>query len=1112
MSERLRSSGIETLGDLPWGSHVCQFYETTEELLEIMLPWFAEGLRSNELCVWVVSDPIPVERALTALGSAVPGLSSYIAGGRMKVLRHDQWYLEGGSFSAERVLSGWAALLEDAAWAGLDGLRVAGDTSWVDGGLRASFAEYERSVQRLVRGKKILAVCTYPSSSVMLAHAAETVSSHSAALVKKGGRWSAARRDELAAEAEEAEDRRQRSRLVSGLTTEFVFRLEIAAGGELGLEWITRGLYDSSGYGAAEIGTLEKFQSVIHPVSLAAFKGAVQRALSGGRTEAEIMYRASSGAFRWLSVRMVPEHHQGTRIIKGVIGIGTDTTGRKTAEQRAIEAERRYAGLCEATSDGVVRVGPDGTIAGCNPAFASMLGYKAGEMAGMPWAGLAAPEDDGPAGAMPGEGPAACEKVFVAGDGRTVAARVRAFALNDADNRPDGFWAVVRDLTPEKEARREISTGESLLKGLISSLPGTFYVIDREGRMLRWNRALEEITGYSGEEIGRMNAVEFFCASNRRLIREKIEDAFIYGAAEVEAELVTSEGEKIPFHFRGVLTRIDGAQCVVGTGTDISRWKGAEQALKDAMAELEARVAERTRELVGTNSLLRKSEERFRALVETTSDWVWEVDAKGVYTYASPKITEVLGYKPEEVLGRTPFDLMPADEAHRIGSVFKKIAALKRPFAMLENRNTHKDGHEVVLETSGTPILDASGNLLGYRGIDRNVTVRKRQESERSRIQDQMIHSQKIEAIGVLAGGIAHDFNNLMVIIRLNNSMALKRTGDDEIAQYLEQINAASERAENLTRQLLIFSRRQPTEPRALDLNRKVGGVLGMLRRLIGENILIDTCLSPDIGKIRADKGNIEQIIMNLVINARDAMPGGGRISIGTGMVDVGSSSRAVSQGSHVKLTVSDSGEGMDAVVIRRIFEPFFTTKGPRGTGLGLAVVHDIVSELGGWVDVESRPGGGTTFELYFPATEDDGDDAPAEEPATEGLTGNGECVLVVEDEKLLRKSVSVALSRNGYTVLEADCAREAEALFAREKDRVDLVFCDMVLHDGDGIRLMEGLRRVCPGLRALMTSGYLDVESQWPALREKRYGFLQKPYEVPALLTAVREALGRDA
>jgi PAS domain S-box-containing protein len=1113
MSEKLRSSGMQALGSLPWGTHICQFYESKEDLLEVLVPWFIEGLRGGELCVWVISATLSEQAALDALKKAMPELASYMEKGRLKLLKHDEWYLDNGSFSLEAVLNGWKGLLDSATRAGLDGLRVTGDAAWLDRGLWDGFIEYERKVQHLMRKSRMLAICTYPLQPLSPMDITEAVSSHTTSLIKKDGAWRAVRRAGLLEDDQEIREKERRCTLITELTSELVFRLEIGPFGDLGLEWITGGFRESSGYGAGDISTLGALQSIIHPDFRAAFRGSLHKVLAGGQADSEIKYLTRSGALRWIRVHMVPEHHGGTRIIKGIIGRGKDITERKATEERLLESERKYRGLYESISDGVMKVGADGTITDINQPLASMLGRSAEELAGLSYMDitppeLRAPEEELLKTRLFSKGFSEYEKEFLTKDGRRLPASVRAWLLKDAEGGHAGFWAFVKDLTESKNAERKILNGENLFNALTLSLPGTFYVIDKNGRMVKWNRALEDITEYTRAEIEDMHPVDFFEASDRALIREKMENAFNLGAAEIEAALITRDGRKIPFHFRAVLTSIDGEPYLIGTGTDISRWKRAEAALKNAQTELEAKVSERTREILEVNKRLKMSEERFRVLVETTSDWVWEVDANGVYTYVSPKVREVLGYGPDEVLGKTPFELMPPGEAEKIGAAFSEIVALKKPFALLENKNLHKDGTEVILETSGAPILDPAGNLLGYRGMDRDITHRKFQEAEKNRIQQQLIQSQKMEAIGVLAGGIAHDFNNLMVIIKLNNSLALKKAADiEDISSYLEQVSAASERAENLTRQLLIFSRRQPTETRTLDLNRKVTNTLGILNRLIGENIAIDTCLAPDIGRIRADRGNIEQIIMNLVINAKDAMPGGGRVALKTAVVDVGGSCRTVAEGRHVKLTVEDTGYGMDGAVIRQIFEPFFTTKGPRGTGLGLAVVHSIVRELGGWIDVESRPGAGARFEIFFPSVESDKNEGTGEGTAYE-LSGMGERVLIVEDERLLRKSVALVLSKNGYSVLEAECASEAKAIFEKESGKIHLVFSDMILQDRDGIQLIEELKRFNTNFKVLITSGYLDVESEWPAIKEKKYKFLQKPYEIPDLLKSVREAL----
>lgn len=1116
MTVKLRKSGIKALGDISWGTHICQLYETKEELIEVLVPWFSEGLRSGELCVWITSGMVSGQDALDALKPAVPDLSSHIKKGSMIIRPFDGQYLENGSFCGQKTLDGWARLLEDASKAGFEGLRLTGDTTWVGERDKPGFMEYEREVQRLFRKSRMLTICSYPLNGLKPSDITEAVSSHGAALVKKDGSWRAVWRAGAADDDHELREKERRCTLVTELTSELVFRLEIGAAGELALEWITGGLHVETGHSPGDICTLDKLKFVIHPDDRAEFTGSLHKVLAGGQTNTEIRYLAKTGAERWIRVHMVPEHHDGTRIIKGVIGRGRDITEKKKAEERLLESERKYRGLYESISDGVMRVGIDGRITDCNQPLTSMLGRSAEELSLLSYTDITPPEMRGAEKEILKErlfqnGFCEYEKEFMTKDGSRVPASVSAWLLKDSDGGTEGFWAFVKDLTESKDAERKILDGENLFNALTLSLPGIFYIVDRNARILKWNRALEETTDYSRTEIAAMHPADFFEAKDKKLINEKMEQAFSLGAAEIEVPLLTKDGRSIPFHFRAVQTIIDGQPYIIGTGTDISKWKTAEVALRNAQSELEARVQERTRAITEINRRLKKSEDRFRVLVETTSDWVWETDANGVYTYVSPKVREVLGFEPDEVLGKTPFDLMAPGEAEKIGAEFRRIVSLKKPFALLENKNIHRDGHEVILETNGAPILDPDGNLLGYRGMDRDITDRKRQEAEQSRIQQQLVQSQKMEAIAGIAGGIAHDFNNLMVIIRLNNSLAMKKSDSAEINAYLEQIDTASERAENLTRQLLIFSRHQPTEITALDLNRKIMNTLRMLNRLISENIIISTSLAPDIGLISSDKANIEQIIMNLVINAKDAMPDGGKITIRTERVDVGGSSRPAASGSHVKLTVEDTGAGMDGNVIKHIFEPFFSTKGPRGTGLGLAVVHNIIRDLGGWIDVESRPGEGTSFEVYFPSVEDGKKEEHAEEGAPEEVMGSGERILLVEDETLLRKSVAMVLAKNGYSVLEAGCARDARRLFEKEQGRIDLVFSDMILQDRNGVDLIDDLKGLNSRFKVLITSGYMEVDSSFPAIREKGYQFLQKPYEIPDLLKSVKHSLGKN-
>jgi two-component system cell cycle sensor histidine kinase/response regulator CckA len=397
---------------------------------------------------------------------------------------------------------------------------------------------------------------------------------------------------------------------------------------------------------------------------------------------------------------------------------------------------------------------------------------------------------------------------------------------------------------------------------------------------------------------------------------------------------------------------------------------------------------------------------------------------------------------------------------------------------------------------------------------DRQERERIEMEKEKEKLRSQLIQSQKIEAIGVLAGGIAHDFNNILSSVQGYCELALLKAGhNSHLRRDLLQIQDAAVRGSGLTRQLLLFSRKHPMEATTLDINEIVAGILDMLRHLIGEDITVEVDLEEGAWTIRGDRTGIEQVIMNLVVNARDAMPGGGSISVSTENVEVDDvkalKSADAEPGRFVCLVVRDSGKGMDGQTVGHIFEPFYTTKEMgRGTGLGLSVVHGIVKQHGGWIDVESTPGEGSIFAVYLPMSSSLERPQPTKKGGLDQYRGNGECVLVVEDEDPVRELVTEVLATNGYETVQAAGVKEALAVYEVENGRFDLLLSDVVLTDGTGIDLAEEVARKSPEIRILLNSGYTDDKAQWPEIRSRGYGFLRKPFTAIDLLAAVRSAL----
>jgi PAS domain S-box-containing protein len=383
-----------------------------------------------------------------------------------------------------------------------------------------------------------------------------------------------------------------------------------------------------------------------------------------------------------------------------------------------------------------------------------------------------------------------------------------------------------------------------------------------------------------------------------------------------------------------------------------------------------SREGDLPRGLAEAKAALRGSEERYRTLVETVSDWVWEVDENVAYTFVSPRVRDLLGYEPGEILGKTPFDLMPPDEALRVKEIFLPIAASREPFPAIENANLHKDGHLVVLETSGAPFFDANGTFRGYRGVDREIGARKRAEEAIRRSEEHLLQVRKFEAIGRLTGGMAHHLNNLMTVVTGYSELLLTRMpATDPMRPDIEKVRRAGERAADLTRELLAFSRRQILRPQAVEFNRYLSGLSTALQDLAGPSVRVLFLPGEDAGEIRVDPDHLRRTLTRLVANARDAMPGGGEIRLATATVERIEPVEGIEsppRGRFVLLTVQDDGCGMDAGARNRIFEPFSSLKSG-SEGLGLPSVYGFVKQSGGYIFVDSSPGRGTTFRIYFP-------------------------------------------------------------------------------------------------------------------------------------------------
>ncbi len=658
------------------------------------------------------------------------------------------------------------------------------------------------------------------------------------------------------------------------------------------------------------------------------------------------------------------------------------------------------------------------------------------------------------------------------------------------------FRPLILLIKERKHAEEELRKERDRAQQYLDVAGVMFVVLDTEGRVTLINKKGCKILGYEEKEVLAKNWLDTFIP---RKIRGEVYLAFErLKAGDVEAEgyfenpVLAKSGEERIILWQNIILKDEAGRVlgILSSGEDITERKRAEKAL-------------------------RESENRYRLVHNTAFDGVITSNARDTVIDCNPSAEKIFGYGRGELIGLPVARLMPEKYRER------HLNGLKR---FLETGITNVQGRVIELEAlrkNGEVfpvelVLSSFtlGGVINFTGTIRDITERKKAEKEKEIIQAQLNQSQKMEAIGRLAGGIAHDFNNILTAIRGNAELSMETVDKSSpVHARLEEIILSVLHASKLTRQLLLFSKGQPFAFVPLNINKAIENLLVMIGRLIGDDIVIDKNLAPDLWTARADEGNIEQVLMNLAVNARDAMPEGGTLSIMTENITLSEyQSRSIpgsGPGEYVSLTVKDTGSGMEKDLLQHIFEPFFTTKGPgKGTGFGLAVVYGIIRQHKGFITVESEPGRGTIFKAYIPAVFEAVKEELREVTPPLKPRGKGERILLIEDEMMVREFAKAALSENGYIVFEAANAGEAIELFDREKGRFDLVFSDVILADQNGIQLAGQFLARNPEAAVLLTSSYIDIRVQLAAIGEKGLEYLPKPYSLADLLIAVRKSL----
>lgn len=633
---------------------------------------------------------------------------------------------------------------------------------------------------------------------------------------------------------------------------------------------------------------------------------------------------------------------------------------------------------------------------------------------------------------------------------------------------------------------------------ILEAIPDAVVAINQQGLIIQVNSQTESLFGYTRDElIGQ--SVEMLVPERQRTPHHQHRADF---HAKPKIRRMGSgldlhgrrrDGEEFPVEISLSPVATGNGAMVLSVIRDISDRKRIEEELRRANEELDRR---KTREL-------RDSQNRLTLIVDSSQDAILGKNLDGIITHWNKGAEAMYGYTALEMIGRNVSVLCPPDRPDEIPGILAKIRNGER-VEYFESVRVTKDGRRLNMSISVSPIYDADGRIVGASAIGRNITAQKK-------VEDQLRQSQKMEAVGRLAGGVAHDFNNLLGIVTACTELLAGRV-DHQSLEYVDNIREAAKRGALVTRQLLSFSRRQPVQTQILDLNERLREVCKLLKPLMGDDVEIVLPSQPAEAIVEADPGQLDQVMLNLAVNSRDAMPHGGKLIIETGVFELDESfarEHSMTAGCYVMLAVSDSGSGMDEATRSRIFEPFFTTKeAGKGSGLGLATVYGIVKQFGGHIWVYSEPGHGTTFKIYLPSAENKVGVGPEARTESLPVQRQGVTILLAEDDPLMRKLTRRMLEEHSYKVLEAIDGEAALDVIAGNSTRIDLTLTDVVMKGMNGPELVLRLMDSHPEMKVVYMSGYTGELVAHQGL-QSGIRLLEKPFTKSALLKAIDEALG---
>lgn len=858
--------------------------------------------------------------------------------------------------------------------------------------------------------------------------------------------------------------------------------------------YISETVESITGYSPEELIGTSCFE-YFHPEDTCRIAETVKQGIENPGKAMRVEYRRRKKGGGWVYLEAIGTSFLNDPDISGIVVNARDITDRRNAEESLRKSEERMGKLIRNSNDMLVILDKDGREKYTSESLERITGFKPEEVLGTICFDYFHPDDIGKIKQT-------VENMYkYPDDVQRVEYRRRkkdgewiylegicSNLLDDPDIQ--GIVVNARDITERKKVEKGLRDSRERYRRLASLLPEAVWEADLEGRIRFVNQKGLNLLGYTVEDMeAGINGFEFFAMPGRQVCMEKTMAVLQGAETEItEYQMLRKDGTVFPALVHSDVVREDGKPSYfIGIGIDITEHKQSEM----------------------ERSLL-------AAAIEQSSETIVITDAEGSIQYVNPAFERNTGYSRREVMGRNPRFLKSGKQSRGFyKSMWQTLSAGKTWRG--EFINKRRNGSLYNEEATISPVLDESGVIVNYVAVKRDITEELEAAGERLKLEQQFHQAQKLESVGLLAGGVAHDLNNLLTpILGYGEMLMMDSAGPKARKEYAGGIVQAGRRARDIVNQLLAFSRKQSLEVKPVDLNLLLKRFEELLRRLIPEDIEINIKLLQDLPIVKGDISQLEQVIMNLAINSRDAMPDGGCLTIETSVIEIDEDSVALSDnllpGSYAALVISDTGLGMDAKTKAQIFEPFFSTKPKhKGSGLGLATVYGIIRQHGGDIKVFSQPLKGTTFKVFLPVSSDNPritrDDAG---PNMKTLKGS-ETILLVEDDSHVRNLVLSILKRKGYKMLAAETGEEALEILKIKRKPIDLLLTDVVMPGINGRELFDRLSQDYPDIKVIYMSGYSGEVIAARGVMDESVNFIQKPFSVQALAAKIRSVLLSD-